>query len=65
MKAQNWRFSHGVQAAVALTKLKPVWRDYSKFLRFVLNFMANVEHENVLKSCITSGLCSDSGIVLS
>ena len=37
----------------------------SSFVRFVLNFMLNIEHENVLKSFITSGLCSDSGIVLS
>ena len=37
----------------------------SSFVRFVLNFMLNIEHENVLKSFITSGLCSDSDIVLS
>ena len=37
----------------------------SSFVRFVLNFMLNIEHENVLKSFITSGLRSDSGIVLS
>ena len=35
------------------------------FERFVFNFMLNIEHENVLKSFITSSLCSDSGIVLS
>ena len=31
----------------------------SSFVRFMLNFMLNIEHENVLKSFITSGLCSD------
>ena len=36
----------------------------SSFERFALNFMLNIENVNVLKSFITSGLCSDSGIAL-